>query len=123
MIGPGRAESQRLTHGGLVVSPRRTASRRLMQALLPTGALVVGTGVGYLGSDAVGPAAFVSPPTAASSEVLLLQQQLDEARSALRLAGAHGQELEQQIDALNHRLRETTVELTFVKKAREGKQP
>jgi hypothetical protein len=42
---------------------------------------------------------------------------------ALRLADARGQELEHQIDALNQRLRESTEELTFFRKAREGKHP
>lgn len=121
-IGFRRTASQQLTHVGLVLAPRRTARRRLVQALLPSGALIAGACVGYLGNDAEHPAA-PAPPPGTQAEVVVLQQQLDDARSALRLAGAHGQELEHQVDALNQRLRDTTVELTFVRKAREGKQP
>jgi len=121
-IGLKRTSSQELTHVGLVLSPRQTARRRLVQVLLPTGALMMGVSMGFLGRAAAHPIA-PPPPPDASSEVRLLQQQLDEARSALRLARAHGQELEHQIDALNQRVRDTTVELTFVKKAREGKPP
>lgn len=113
--------TQKLSHVGLVLAPRRTAARRLLQALLPMGLLVVGAGAGYVSGGATRP----GPPAAAAGpapDVVRLHRELDEARAALRLAGAHGQGLEQQIDALNHRLREAIVELTFVKKAREARE-
>jgi chromosome segregation ATPase len=59
----------------------------------------------------------------ASAEIQPLKQQLDQARLALRLSSARSQELERQVDALNQRLRESTEELTFFRKAREGKHP
>jgi hypothetical protein len=40
----------------------------------------------------------------------------------LRVADARGEELEKQIDALNQKLTESQDELTFFRKAREGKK-
>jgi hypothetical protein len=40
----------------------------------------------------------------------------------LRLADARSHELERQIDALNQKLTESQDELTFFRKAREGKK-
>ena len=40
----------------------------------------------------------------------------------LRVADARSQELERQIDALNHKLTEAQDELTFFRKAREGRK-
>ena len=40
----------------------------------------------------------------------------------LRVAQARGHELERQIDALNQKLTETEEQLTFVRKAREGRK-
>jgi hypothetical protein len=51
-----------------------------------------------------------------------LRQQLEQARMGLRVADARSQELEKQIDALNQKLTESQDELTFFRKAREGKK-
>ena len=40
----------------------------------------------------------------------------------LRIADARSQELEKQIDELNQKLNESQDELTFFRKAREGKK-
>ena len=40
----------------------------------------------------------------------------------LRIADARSQELEKQIDELNQKLTESQDELTFFRKAREGKK-
>ena len=50
------------------------------------------------------------------------QQMLDQARMALAVAQARGQELERQVDALNQRLREAQEALAFFRKTRDGKR-
>ncbi len=61
-------------------------------------------------------------PVVPAAELVTLRQQLDQARMGLRVAEARGQELEKQIDALNQKLTESQDELTFFRKAREGKK-
>ena len=63
-----------------------------------------------------------APPAAPTAELVQLRQQLEQARMGLRVADARSQELEKQIDALNQKLTESQDELTFFRKAREGKK-
>jgi len=51
-----------------------------------------------------------------------LQQALEQARLMLRVSEARGQELERQVDVLNQQLHKSQEELTFFRKAREGRQ-
>ena len=120
-IGFGRTDPQ--------AHPRRpdaragAAARPLAgtSAALLVAALGAGGAVGYLFAERPAPAA--APRVAGpAAELAAVRQQLDEARMALRLADARSQELERQIDALNQKLTESQDQLTFFKKAREGKR-
>jgi uncharacterized protein HemX len=57
----------------------------------------------------------------ALKDVQALQRQLEQSRLQLRVSDARSDELEHQIDALNQKLRESQEELTFFRKARDGK--
>ena len=123
-MGFGRIATRRLTQVRLELLPRRRARRWLLRSLLILGALAAGAGAGIVGRDQA-IAAMPSPPPAvdaAAAQLQPLREEVDQARSALRLATARSQELERQVDALNQRLREATEELTFFRKAREGRQ-
>jgi chromosome segregation ATPase len=50
-----------------------------------------------------------------------LEEQLEQAQQRLRLAEAHGSELERQIDTLNQRLLKAQEEVAFIRKARDGR--
>ena len=64
----------------------------------------------------------VAPQPGASPELRQVRHELEEARLGARLADARSHELERQIDALNQKLTESQDELTFFRKAREGKK-
>ena len=123
-MAPGfsRRATQHLTRARLELLPRRAARRWLMRSALLLGALGAGAGVGYLGRE---PAVAVVRPAPVNSlpEVRQARQQLDQASLALRLASARSEELERQVDTLNQRLRESTEELAFFRKAREARHP
>jgi len=122
-MGFGRIATRRLTQVSLELMPQRGARRWPMRSALLLAALLAGAGVGVAGRDHA--VAALQPPAPAAADVAAqlqpLRQEVDEARLALRLATARSQELERQVDALNQRLREATEELTFFRKAREGK--
>ena len=84
-------------------------------------AFAAGLGTGELLRERA-PAVVVRAPAAPSAELVQLRQQLEQARMGLRVADARSQELEKQIDALNQKLTESQDELTFFRKAREGKK-
>ncbi len=63
----------------------------------------------------------VAAPAPADPALPLLRRQLAEAQMALQLSEARSHELERQIDALNQKLAESQEQLTFVRKAREGR--
>jgi phage shock protein A len=127
--GFARSATRALTHSGLVLSPQRGRGLGLARSALITAALVAGAGAGYLGHERM---QIASPPvpsapsapsalTAKLAEIASLEQQLEQSRLGLRLADARSKELERQIDALNQRLSESQDQLTFYRKAREGK--
>lgn len=123
-LGFGRSATQHLTRVRLDLMPRRAVRRWLLRSTLVVVAFVAGAGVGVVGRDPMPTLVQPAPVVAdASAEIQPLKQQLDQARLALRLSSARSQELERQVDALNQRLRESTEELTFFRKAREGKHP
>jgi hypothetical protein len=122
--GFGRSATQHLTRVRLDLMPRRAVRRWLLRSTLVVVAFVAGAGVGVVARDSMPTLVQPAPVVAdASAEIQPLKQQLDQARLALRLSSARSQELERQVDALNQRLRESTEELTFFRKAREGKHP
>jgi len=57
----------------------------------------------------------------ALKELAPLRQGIEQARLLQRVADGRSQELERQVDALNQRLRECQEELTFFRKAHDGK--
>lgn len=121
-IGSGRSASRRLTHVSLELMPRRAAVRRLAWPALVMTALVVGAATGYVGHSRA-PVIVQAPSVDLSPALRRSREQLDRATLALRMADARSQELERQVDALNQRLRESNEELTFLRKAREGRHP
>ena len=121
-IGFGRKATRDLTRVGLTLAPRRRSGRRAVAvALLVAGAFAAGFGAGELLRERP-PAVVVRAPAAPTPELVQLRQQLEQARMGLRVADARSQELEKQIDALNQKLTESQDELTFFRKAREGKK-
>ena len=114
--------TRELTRVGLTLAPRRRSGwRPVAVALLVAAAFAAGFGTDELIPDRA-PAVVVRPAPAQTAELATLRQQVDQARMGLRVAEARGQELEKQIDALNQKLTESQDELTFFRKAREGKK-
>lgn len=56
------------------------------------------------------------------AELRQAEQAAAQARMQLEVSEAHGRELEQQIDGLNQRLRESQDELAFFRKGRDAKR-
>ena len=119
-IGFGRTASQRLSHAGLVVAPQRRASGWWLRAAVVTLVLGLGVAAGYLWRENAIPPP--QAPAASPAEVRALRDQLEQGRLALRLSDSRSRELERQIDTLNQQLAESQEQLTFFRKAREGKR-
>lgn len=119
-IGFARTASQRLSHVGLVVAPRRRAGRRWLgaAAVVVVFASGIGAGWGWRESAIVSTPAPVASPT----EVRALRDQVEQGHFALRLSEARSRELEHQIDTLNQQLAESQEQLTFFRKSREGRR-
>ena len=121
-IGFGQQATRDLTRVGLTLAPRRRSGRgALIAAVLVAVAFASGLATGELLRESA-PAVVVRTPAAPTAELVQLRQQLEQARMGLRIADARSQELEKQIDALNQKLTESQDELTFFRKAREGKK-
>jgi septal ring factor EnvC (AmiA/AmiB activator) len=122
--GFGGAATHDLTRVGLTLAPQPRRARAvlfvvaLVAAAFATGAAVVL--VQERAQPVVVRAPIVAP--APAPELPQLRQQLEQAKMSLRLAEARGQELERQVDALNQQLTESQDELTFFRKAREGRK-
>jgi hypothetical protein len=120
-IGFGRAATRDLTRVGLTLSPQRASVPRWLTALLLAAAtFAAGFGAAELLREREAPVVVRAP--APSAELAPLRQQLEQARMGLRVADARSQELERQIEALNLKLTEAQDELTFFRKAREGRK-
>jgi len=121
-IGFAPRATRDLTRVGLTLAPRRRSGRGALVAIvLVVTAFAAGVGSAELLVERAAPVV-VRTPAAPSAELAALRQQLEQARMALRVADARGEELEKQIDALNQKLTESQDELTFFRKAREGKK-
>ena len=118
----GRHATRELTRVGLVLAPRRHSGRWLVRWAMLAIVLGAAGGLGWIARDELSPPATAPVDVGPSAEVLKLRRDSEQARLALRVAEARGQELERQVDALNQRLREATEELTFFRKAREGRR-
>ena len=120
-IGFGRAATRDLTRVGLTLAPKRASAPRWLAALLlAVVAFAAGVAAGELLREPAAPIVVRAP--APNAELGALRQQLEQARMGLRVADARSQELERQIDALNQKLTEAQDELTFFRKAREGRK-
>ena len=117
----GRHATRELTRVGLVLAPRRHSGRWLVRWAMLALVLGAAAGLGWIAHAELSPQA---APVALgpSPEVMKLRRDSEQARLSLRVAEARAQELERQVDALNQRLREATEELTFFRKAREGRR-
>ena len=121
-IGFGHKATRDLTRVGLMLAPRRRSGRSAVVAtVLVAAAFAAGLATGEVLRERA-PALVVQEPAAPPAELVQLRQQLEQARMGLRIADARSQELEKQIDALNQKLTESQDELTFIRKAREGKK-
>jgi len=120
--GFGHQATRDLTRVGLTLAPRRRSGRgALVAVVLAATAFGAGIATGELLYERA-PAAVVRAPAAPTAELVQLRQQLEQARMGLRVADARSEELEKQIDGLNQKLTESQDELTFFRKAREGKK-
>ena len=116
----GRGVTQNLTRIGLVVSPRRGLGKWLARAALALICLAIGAAASHFYESRQ--ADRLQQQAAAEHDQQQLQQQLDQSRLALRMSEARGQELEHEIATLIQKLRECQEELTFFRKARDGKR-
>jgi hypothetical protein len=120
-FGLGRTPSRELTHAGITLARQRRRGRWLLAPLLLGLALALGAAIGYVLHEHAAPVV-VARLAAPDPELAPLRRQLDEARLALQLSEARSHELERQIDVLTQQLAESLEQLTFVRKAREGKR-
>ena len=119
-IGLGPTASQRLSHVGLVVAPKRRAGRWWLGAGVVATACATGIAGGVLWRES--PIPTPQPPAASPAEVRAWRDQVEQGRLALRLSDARSRELERQIDTLNQQLAESQEQLTFFRKSREGRR-
>jgi hypothetical protein len=111
-----------LTRVRLTLAPRpRRARSIVLVATLAAAAFAGGAAVRELLPQET-PAVVAHEPTPPTPELQQLREQLDQATMNLRLAESRGQELERQIDTLNQKLTESQDELSFFRKAREGRK-
>ena len=120
----GRHATRELTRVALVLAPRRHSAAWLVRWALLAIVLGAAGGFGWMAHDEMSPqvAPAARPAVGPSDELVKLRRESEQARLALRVAEARAQELERQVDGLNQRLREATEELTFFRKAREGRR-
>jgi hypothetical protein len=106
-----------MTTRPLVLALPRPRYRAWARWALVCTLVAAGTGVGYLHGWQASPAAAPGDDT-----TLPLRRQLDDARMSLRLAQAHGEELERQLDTLQQRLQAAQEEVSFLRQAREARR-
>lgn len=101
----------------LVLALPRPRYRAWARWVLVCALVAAGTGVGYLHGWQASPAAAPADDTN-----LPLRRQLDNTLMSLRLAQAHGEELERQLDTLQQRLQAAQEEVSFLRQAREARR-
>jgi uncharacterized protein HemX len=120
--GFGNAATHDLTRVGLTLAPPPQRGRWVLLVLALVGAAFA---AGLAGRELLQQQAapvVARTPALPNAELVQLRQQLEQAKAGLRIAEARGEELERQIDALNQKLTESQDELTFFRKAREGRR-
>jgi hypothetical protein len=119
-FGLGGTATRDLTHVGITLARQRRRGRWLLAPALVGLALTLGAVIGYVLHERAA-LVVVATPAVADPALPPLRRQLAEAQMALQLSEARSHELERQIDALNQKLAESQEQLTFVRKAREGR--
>jgi uncharacterized protein HemX len=115
----GRGASKDLASSKLVLSSGHAGRGWIIWCALVIAALLAGVAGDHLyWSEWFGQ---FQQPTAALKDLQQLQQGQEQSRLLLRVSEARSQELERQINALNQGLRECQEEVTFFRKARDGK--
>jgi len=114
-----RGATQKLTRLGLVLSHSSARRAWLGRGLLLLAGVLAGAAGGYFYADPQ--AGRAEQQAAAAQDQQQLQRQLEQSQLNLRVTEARSQELERQIAALVQQLRESQEELTFFRKARDGK--
>jgi uncharacterized protein HemX len=115
----GRGATHKLTRLGLVLSHPSARRAWLARGVLLLAGLATGAAGGYFYADEHLGAA--QQQAVAAQDQQRLRQQLEQSQLNLRVTEARSQELERQIAALVQQLRESQEELTFFRKARDGK--
>lgn len=117
---PGRDATRQLTRIGLVLSHRQARGDWLGRAAMALAGLLVGAAAASQYREVAVPAS-PPPPVVGAAQAPPLQQRLDQSLLSLRLSEARGAELEHQIATLVQQQRECQEELSFFRKARDGK--
>jgi len=120
-FGLAGTPTRELTHVGITLARQRRRGRWLLAPAIVVVALALGIATGYLAHERASPVVVAGPATPAP-ELAPLRRELSEARMAMQLSEARSAELERQIDVLNQKLAESQEQLTFVRKAREGRR-
>ena len=119
-IRPRQGATQELTRSTFVLSAGGAPTGRNVWIALVLVALLAGVATTqyHLGRRDTS----VQQQTSALLQVQQLQSELEQSLLRLRVSAARSQELERQIDALNRSLRESQEELTFFRRAQDGKR-
>jgi uncharacterized protein HemX len=115
----GRGATQQLTRLGLVLSHPSARRAWLGRGAWLVAGLLAGAVGGYRYADQQ--PGWAQERAAAAQDQQLLSQRLEQSELKLRVTEARSQELERQIASLVQQLRESQEELTFFRKARDGK--
>lgn len=108
-----------LARSRLVLAPGGARRGWIVWCTLILAALLAGAAGSHLyWSEQLGQ---VQQQAVARVDLRQLTQGLEQARLSLRVSDARAQELERQIDALNQQLHKCQEEVTFFRKARDGR--
>ena len=120
IFAAARAAPNPLAHVRLVLAPGHARRGWIAWCVLVVAALLAGAaGSSVYWSEQLGA---LQRQVVALKDLQPVQQGLEQSRLQMRVSEARSHELERQIDALNQRLRECQEELTFFRKARDGKR-
>jgi uncharacterized protein HemX len=108
-----------LARARLVLSNGRGRRGWVVRCALLVAAFVAGAALSHLyWQQRLGP---LQRQAQALADLPQLRQGLEQSRLLQRVSDGRSQELERQVDALNQRLRKCQEELTFFRKAHDGK--
>ena len=124
-----RHATRDLTHLGFVLAPGAVRGRWRARLVMLCAGVLLGVGACRWGEiaqwagvrHATSIAAVANAASAVPAGPSPQQVQLEQSQLALKVAEGRSEELERQIASLVKQLRETQEELTFFRKAREGR--